>query len=231
MFLAVTVLILLRVAIGFHFFKEGTDKLRTGDFTAEYFLRGAKGPAAPWFQKLIRDLDGKERLCITETSSSGNPQYEFDTELTFAIWNDFIDEAYHYYGFGNQNLETQIVDKRAKLADQIKQARLVKDASVNTAKLESQRREAEQDILKIRTQLEDAERILETHQQQLSVFLEANRTDIMSHYQTADRLQGFERDGANRAQVATYVDSLRDQVDTIRSDRDNQLAGWVGEVE
>lgn len=60
-------LVVLRVAIGWHFFYEGIYKIsseRAGaqPFTAEFYLRGAKGPAADLFQRAIDDPDGVARL-------------------------------------------------------------------------------------------------------------------------------------------------------------------------
>ncbi len=223
---------MLRLMIGYHFFKEGTNKLRSGDFTAEYFLRDAKGPLAPRFQSLLRDDDGRERLCIEETTSSdGQPQFSFNTDLTFALWDDFIDRADQYYRFGDESLQAQISQQRDNLVEQIKQARASKDASINTAMLEQQRREGEDNILALRSQLESAEKIFAAHKTQLKQWLDANRAEIFTHYATADRLDGFARDGENREEVATFVESLRSQVDEIRSDRKQQLAGWTGEID
>ena len=53
---------------------------------------------------------------------------------------------------------------------------------------------------------------------------------MISHFSTADRLEGFERDGANRDQAALYVDSLREQIDSIRADRQKKLSDWSAEV-
>ena len=51
-------IVALRFVIGFHFFREGTAKLNT-DWTAEYFLRAAKGPFSPLFHHLVDDMDGR----------------------------------------------------------------------------------------------------------------------------------------------------------------------------
>jgi uncharacterized membrane protein YphA (DoxX/SURF4 family) len=64
----------------------------------------------------------------------------------------------------------------------------------------------------------------------LADFLDRYKTELVSHFATADRLDGFDRDGSNRRKVALHVESLRGQVDTIRSDRQKQLAGWTSEV-
>ena len=62
---AVILIVLLRIAIGWHFFYEGVHKFDPqADFTAKGFLGAAKGPAAPLFYMMIPDLDGVQRLEI-----------------------------------------------------------------------------------------------------------------------------------------------------------------------
>lgn len=57
-------IIALRLVIGFHFYKEGSKKIISGNFSSAGFLRNAKGPYAENFRALINDIDGKERLNI-----------------------------------------------------------------------------------------------------------------------------------------------------------------------
>lgn len=223
---------LLRVVVGFHFYKEGTTKLKSGDFSSKGFLAGAKGPFAPYFKQMLDDPDGLKKLCIKETiNADGTKAYSIDPELTLVIWDEgFADEAADYYGFGSDELQAEIAARRDKLAEKISQARETKDKSVNTVELEAQRSIDEQNILRIRQQLARLDEILEDHEQQLLDWLDANRVELISHFSTADRLKGFDRDGVNRDQVAIYVDSLRGQVDTIRSDRYKKLSGWTNEI-
>jgi len=66
-FLAAFFLILLRIAIGWHFLYEGWEKVESRikghqPFSAEVYLRNATGPLAPFFRNLIPDVDGLERL-------------------------------------------------------------------------------------------------------------------------------------------------------------------------
>ena len=48
-------LVLLRLAIGWHFFIEGMDKLHTPTWTSAGYLREATGPLAPRFRALAGD--------------------------------------------------------------------------------------------------------------------------------------------------------------------------------
>ncbi|MFN7738268.1 MAG: hypothetical protein ACK5O8_19290 [Pirellula sp.] len=59
---AIIFLVLLRLAIGWHFFQEGVSKVRDGGFSSTGFLSAAKGPFAKKFQSMIPDYDGSIRI-------------------------------------------------------------------------------------------------------------------------------------------------------------------------
>ncbi len=66
-FLAAFFLILLRIAIGWHFLYEGWEKVESRvnghkPFSAEIYLRNSAGPFAPYFRSLIPDADGLQTL-------------------------------------------------------------------------------------------------------------------------------------------------------------------------
>ena len=250
MWLAFVALIALRLMIGFHFYREGTTKLVDGDFTAEYFLSGARGPLAPLFHQMLDDADGSKRLCVEqtwadETNVEGEPaevtpvsmtknrrekKVEINTELTFSLWEDQLERAGSYYKLGDLELAKRISQRREELEARILEARASQNPSIDTAELGRLRAEDEQSILIIRRQEKMADEILETHKDLLTEWLTDNRTEIISHYQQADRLDGFDRDGENRKKVATYVTSISDQVTEIGKDRNKVMAGWKSEV-
>ncbi len=58
---AIIMLVLLRLAIGWHFFQEGAAKVREGGFSSIGFLSAAKGPFAEQFHSMIPDYDGAIR--------------------------------------------------------------------------------------------------------------------------------------------------------------------------
>ncbi|MFT5300626.1 MAG: putative membrane protein YphA (DoxX/SURF4 family) [Mariniblastus sp.] len=222
---------LLRIVVGYHFFKEGTSKLKYG-FSSYGFLASAKGPLSPYFKGMLDDPDGIKKLCIKETVDDvGGKSYSIDPELTLSLWDaGFLNEASEYYGFGSETLEAEIVARRDSLAEQIRAARDSQDKSVNTAKLEKQRRVDEASIKMIREQGTRVNQIFESHKSDLIDWLSGNEVELISHFSTANRLDGFVRDGENRDQAALFVDSLRGQVGTIASDRKKKLAGWSAEV-
>jgi len=60
--LGIIALVALRVGVGWHFFKEGSEKIRTGTFSSEGFLKSSEGRLAGLFQSLVWDIDGSIRL-------------------------------------------------------------------------------------------------------------------------------------------------------------------------
>ena len=62
-FLGALFLVLLRIAIGWHFLTEGLDKIESTrygkpPFSAEVYLRSSAGPLAPQFRRMLPDADG-----------------------------------------------------------------------------------------------------------------------------------------------------------------------------
>jgi len=60
----VALLVVLRLALGCHFFYEGVWKITHPEFSAESYLTMAKGPFAWVFHGMVYDMDGSERLAI-----------------------------------------------------------------------------------------------------------------------------------------------------------------------
>jgi uncharacterized membrane protein YphA (DoxX/SURF4 family) len=98
-FLAACSIILLRVAIGWHFLNEGTEKYEsfqegTNPFSAEIYLRNSAGPLAPFFRSMIPDVDGKEIL---------------DTPTLAALWKKDVERISSHYSF--DKVERALADK------------------------------------------------------------------------------------------------------------------------
>ncbi len=227
-------LLLLRVVVGFHFFKEGTAKLKSGNFTAQYFFAEAKGPCAPFFKKLLNDPEGEILLCVNGAEnpgsrSAGAQTPNIDPTLTYLIWDDFLDQATSYFGFGSTDLIAEISKRRTGLEDAIQSANQRNDVTV-AARLESELATDERNRSAIADQPARANQIFLNHKLLLAEFLDQNRSALVSHFASTNRLQGSEKDGDSREQVAKYVDSLRNQVTTIEQDRKKQMQTWKQEV-
>ena len=85
----VIAIVALRLAIGFHFFSEGTAKVQ-GKFDAAGFLQSAKGPLAPLYHSMVWDHDGKIRT---------------DLEGTKDYWGQYLARVSEYYEFDEEQAE------------------------------------------------------------------------------------------------------------------------------
>ncbi len=221
----------LRVSIGVHFYNEGAVKREQRDWSAAGFFKSAKGPMAPYFHDVVEDLDGKLLLCVEKDETEGSNSVSIDPHLTLLLWKDFADRAAEHYQFSSPEFIKDL-EFRVQLS-----RKLIKDSNdertkpVDEDKLRSQIAEFEATIKKVPDQLIQLDEALQRHTEELKVWLEANRTELIAHYSTADRVDGFARDGDAAREVAMDVESLRSQVDSIRTDRNRKLAGWTKEVQ
>lgn len=87
--IAIIMLVILRITIGYHFLSEGTDKYRAGNWTAKPFFANAKGPFAGEFRKLVWDADGKIRL---------------DKMQSQLVWASYRDQIATHYGFSDKQV-------------------------------------------------------------------------------------------------------------------------------
>ncbi|WP_404308837.1 DoxX family protein [Neorhodopirellula lusitana] len=88
--IAIIMLVILRITIGYHFLSEGTEKYRAGNWTATPFFANAKGPLAGEFRKMVWDHDGKFRL---------------DEKRVKIVWATYRDRIGSHYGFDQKQKE------------------------------------------------------------------------------------------------------------------------------
>lgn len=230
----------LRIAIGFHFFDQGHQKFQEGGFDSTYFLQAADGPFAPLYHNALPDYDGKIRLCFDPLQEGRN---KINPETTLKVW-----EAYKNYIVDQLiNLEDQLVRPRAKRKDQIE---TMDPESEEYLIAVAQFEQEEKLILAIRESRKygSANRIFEDYKSRLINYFAANEEEINYHFLTEDRLDGFQRDfqstkpdaagmaadneRENRMkQAAENVNRLRDQIDSIESDRKKAAAAWLAAIE
>ncbi|HMO12675.1 MAG TPA: DoxX family protein [Pirellulaceae bacterium] len=211
---ALAALVVLRMVVGYHFFHEGISKLQTGSFDAEPFLRQAKGPLQPFFQRVLDDKDGYWRLCINHADSSdASAKPTIDTSITFAIWDDFATQAAEKFRFADPFLLKTLREQVSSTSDPV------------------QRVELEQKIELLEKQVERSREIRRQHERMLTDFLDENRLEILAYVQSASRLDGFPQDGVNRQAAAQQVTSLRNQLNEIARKRAAQLPQWFASVE
>ena len=76
-------LVALRVAVGWHFFREGADKMQS-NWSSAGFFSNAKGPLADVYKSMIWDAEGRYRLHL---------------DTTLEAWDRYRARAAAHYGF------------------------------------------------------------------------------------------------------------------------------------
>ncbi len=95
-FLGAFFIVLLRIAIGWHFFYEGLEKVQStvegkAPFSAEMYVRNATGPFAPFFRGMVPDVDDLALL---------------EPEKLKASWQHDVEQVIDHYQF-NQDQKAQ----------------------------------------------------------------------------------------------------------------------------
>jgi len=104
-FLAILALVFLRFVVGFHFYMEGTAKVREGGFSSTGFLSSAKGPLAKTFQSMLPDFDGEIRLDTGKGKPEVNEKAEISDKDDYKggalrlAYNGFVAEASKVFQF------------------------------------------------------------------------------------------------------------------------------------
>lgn len=112
--LAAASLVLLRLAIGIHFFQEGGGKLADPKPFSGGFFGSAKGPLAPAFKGMIWDPDGRMRLGLPAENNPSFAGHVFkaDPNATLNHWESYRNRISSHYGFDEkQNKAAEKVTK------------------------------------------------------------------------------------------------------------------------
>lgn len=100
-FWTVVAIVLLRLGVGWHFYKEGAKKFEDDKFTSIPFWSAAKGPLAEFYKNMIPDRYGRERL--------------LSPDKTLSVWSAYRDRIGAQYGFDEkQTKEANAVLERYK---------------------------------------------------------------------------------------------------------------------
>lgn len=122
-YFSIIALVLLRFVIGFHFYMEGTAKVRDGGFSSVGFLTAAKGPLAKTFQSMVPDFDGSIRLDSGKDPESRKaeadyqPKDEYKKGALKVAYDRFASEAASLFKFTDEQIteSKKIVEECRKL--------------------------------------------------------------------------------------------------------------------
>ena len=126
-FFGVVGLVLLRLAIGWHFLYAGLDKLTNPDFSSEGFLGQAKGPLADEFHQLIPDYDGRQRFKL-ETHTEAFEQYADSFRKRNSLNDDQWARVKQSLENGQQELKEFFADQKEAIADYLSNLDRLDDA-------------------------------------------------------------------------------------------------------
>jgi uncharacterized membrane protein YphA (DoxX/SURF4 family) len=205
--LAAALIVVLRVVIGWHFFKEGASKTHDSSFSSSGFLASAKGPAAPFFHSMLRDPDGVTRLGLTE-GEGGLPT--LDLAPTLSAWEEHRQAVSEHYGFGDPDLVKRLEESRSHM--------LQKNSDGGMS--------IDEKIKRVKSQPADAARILAKKTAELEWFVNANKVDIEEYSRGLGRRE-FNADDASRANV----ESLRGQSEKVAADLQKKRAPWLAQID
>ena len=122
-YLAIIALVFLRFVIGFHFYMEGTTKVREGGFSSTGFLATAKGPLAKTFQSMVPDFDGSIRLDTGKDKDKPESKDDYKSGALKQVYDGFIDDASRLYKFTEEQQKESkqfVEDARRQLVDSYK---------------------------------------------------------------------------------------------------------------
>ena len=122
-YLAIIALVLLRFVIGFHFYMEGSAKVREGGFSSYGFLASAKGPFAKNFQSMLPDFDGAIRLDTGKNKDKPESKDDYRNGALKQAYDSFIEDASKLYQFTDEQQKEakEIVEEaRKQLVDSYK---------------------------------------------------------------------------------------------------------------
>jgi uncharacterized membrane protein YphA (DoxX/SURF4 family) len=102
-------IVLLRIAIGWHFLYEGCEKVEStvngkGPFSAEIYLRNATGPLAPYFRGMLPDVNSLAML---------------DPQRLKGSWRADVTRIADHYGFTQEQRDRaqKVLDENLRWAD------------------------------------------------------------------------------------------------------------------
>jgi len=110
--IAIVMLVILRITVGYHFVSEGSENYRNPNWSAKPFFANARGPFASHFRGLIWDYDGAIRL---------------DQEQTMIVWANYRDRIGDHYGFS----EKQQYEAKVNYAKAVEQYEYVTELNAN----------------------------------------------------------------------------------------------------
>jgi uncharacterized membrane protein YphA (DoxX/SURF4 family) len=197
-------IVALRLAVGWHFYKEGVQKFRDPKWSSAGFLTGAKGPLAGWFKTFAPPLPDEQRL---------------NEEGIIQVWTVFREEARSGY-------EYESPQYLAPLEQELEQA----EAQLRAAESEEDKRRAGESVKiakerveMFRRQAKEADAAFQRRQAQMQHYFRSHREDIDTYLRELAWLESMKADPAlggtqfHQERIATKEAEVRAKAREIMS--------------
>jgi uncharacterized membrane protein YphA (DoxX/SURF4 family) len=178
--IAIVCIVALRMAIGWHFYKEGVQKFRDPNWNSAGFLTGAKGPLAPWFLSFAPPLPDETRL---------------NEQGVIEVWNVFREEATSGYGYESPDYLAPLEQELAVAKSQLESA----ESEEDKVRAEAALRIAEERVDTFKHQSKAAEEAFKRRQSQVQHFFRSNREDIDNYLRELAWLESMKSDATTGA--------------------------------
>lgn len=166
-------MVILRLSLGCHFFYEGVWKIKHPEFSAEGYLRQAKGPAAPIFYAMVPDMDGTELLRIEKLVTA---------EKLMGRWRKVRDDSAVRYTVPIRE-RLAVYEKKRKS----QQGKLSQQDQETVEKLENGIARRSQEFKR------DVNPILWKHEDRLEAFLAENEKALLAHFDNQESTEDVKR--------------------------------------
>jgi uncharacterized membrane protein YphA (DoxX/SURF4 family) len=156
-FIALVLIVLLRIAIGWHFFYEGLHKFDPAEgFSAKGFLGIAKGPTAELYYGMLPDLDGLQRLEIASVKDAkGKEQKTFIAYEN--AWNKFYDQFLKKHEL-NEKQQKDVADIFSRYLESLRNGASDVEKDINAFRESKERYEETKQTLRNDTAFEQKRR-------------------------------------------------------------------------
>ncbi|MBW3598435.1 MAG: hypothetical protein KY475_14335 [Planctomycetes bacterium] len=170
----------MRLAVGWHFYKQGVEKFKTRGWSSAGFLAQAKGPLGSWFRSFAAPLPDPQRL---------------SEEGVIEVWSVFREEATTGYQYESPRF-------LAPLERELEHAQ----TQLEAAETEEDRREAqeavriaEERLSMFQRQAEEADEAFRRRQAQAEHFFRSHRADIDAYLRELAWLDSMKSDAKTGA--------------------------------
>jgi uncharacterized membrane protein YphA (DoxX/SURF4 family) len=201
----IVLLVLLRLAIGWHFMFEGVEKLKSPSWSSETYLRESTGPLAPFFRKIAGDSLA-DRLTPRPVTGSedaiGERLSEFMPPALDREWQLWYDAFLRHYKLPLDSAD-QIEQKLQDLRQE------VRELAQNWRKLDDQREKLRQAIKELQDEKKRSDAEFKQAMQ--------DRDSLEKEVKNLEKSLKEEKDAGEKRRLTALKENSEDQIKALDS--------------